>query len=174
MVKYFFYLSLLCLLTLTACKRFVFSFESGSLHPDVKTITIRPFFNESGGGPPNMEVEFTEKLKEFFQQNTNLSIVNENGHITLEGSINNFGISPIAPQANETAAFNRLTIGVNAIYLNVLETDEEKNNFDQNFSFFADFPQGQALSDAEAELLDEIFDQIILDIYNRVTAGDDW
>ena len=51
-------------------------------------------------------------------------------------------------------------------------TKDETKNFDQSFSFYADFPQSQTLNQDEARLLPTILDQIVQNIFNKSAA--DW
>ena len=44
-------------------------------------------------------------------------------------------------------------------------------NFEQEFSFYQDFPQSQTLSQVEKALIPKLVDQIILDLFNKI-AGD--
>ena len=64
----------------------------------------------------------------------------------------------------------RLTVRVNATYLN--NTDDQFNYENKSFSFYKDFNQNtEELSSNEQEFLEEIFDQIILDIFNASVAN---
>jgi hypothetical protein len=63
----------------------------------------------------------------------------------------------------------RLNITITASYIN---TQDDEFNFDnRSFSFFADFNAEQDPSSVEDELIDEIFDQIIFDIFNASVAN---
>ena len=159
----------LSLIILSSCK-ISYSFTSGNFSEEIKTVSIQNFYNNSGAGPANLGDLFTESLKDYYQQNTrDLSIVNEFGDLQLEGKIASYTVSPVSPQANEISALTRLTINVQTKFLN---TKDEKQNFDKNFSFYADFAQEKNLSDVEDELINEIFEQIILDIFNK--TQEDW
>ncbi|MDH5599005.1 MAG: hypothetical protein OEY34_07765, partial [Cyclobacteriaceae bacterium] len=70
--------------------------------------------------------------------------------------------------AFDVAAQTRLTISVFVSYTNI---NNDEFDFERNFSFFADFDNETNLSDVEQDLLDEIFDQIILDIFNASVAN---
>jgi hypothetical protein len=48
---------------------------------------------------------------------------------------------------------------------------DETKNFDQEFSFYQDFPQNQTLTQVEKGLVPKLVDQIILDLFNKI-AGD--
>lgn len=150
-----------------------YSFTSTSAPNQAKSISIATFFNESPAGPPNFSQTFTEETKTYYQNNTKLELVPFNGDLTLEGAITGFDVSPIAPQqaANglDVAALNRLTITVRAKYTN---TFNEKDNFDQSFSFFSDFEANKSLSDVQDALIDEISEQLILQVFTR--SFDNW
>ena len=154
----------------------VYSFTGASISPEVKTISFQNFFNNSPLGPSNMSVLFNEKIKDYFERNTSLTIVKENGDLEIEGTIEDFSLSPVAPTAEGGrnsqyfTGLTRLTVRVNATYLNKL--DEQFNYENKSFSFFKDFNQNtEELSSNEQEFLDEIFDQIILDIFNASVAN---
>ena len=154
----------------------VYSFTGASISPEVKTISCQDFFNNSPLGPSNMSVLFTEKIKDYFERNTSLEIVDENGDLEIEGTIENFSLSPVAPtaeggrNAQYFTGLTRLTVRVNASYLN--KTDEQFNFENKSFSFYKDFDQNtEELSSNEQEFVEEIFDQIVLDIFNSSVAN---
>ena len=80
----------------------------------------------------------------------------------------------VAPTASgnknvgDVAALTRLTITVTVAYVNI--TDSEFD-FDRSFSFFADYDSNLDLTTVENQLINEIFDQIILDIFNASVAN---
>lgn len=161
------------LLTTTGCG--VYSFTGANISPDVKTATIETFYNNSPLGPSNMSVLFTERLKDYFQKNTSLTLVQDEGDLQFEGTIENYTLTPVAPQANNASglsfsALTRITITVKVSYTNV--QDETFNYESRNFSFFRDFDQNSTnLSAEEQSFVEEIFDQIILDIFNSSVAN---
>ena len=165
---------LFILFTIYGCG--VYSFTGASISPEVKTISFQNFFNNSPLGPSNMSVLFNEKIRDYFERNTSLTIVDENGDLEIEGTIEDFSLSPVAPTAEGGrnsqyfTGLTRLTVRVNATYLN--KFDEQFNYENKSFSFFKDFNQNtEELSSNEQEFLDEIFDQIILDIFNASVAN---
>ncbi len=157
----------LSLLLLGGCG--VYNFTGGVIPDNVKTISIPVFYNESSSGPPNMSQIFTEQLKGYYQSNSKLAIVRESGDWQLSGYISGYVVTPLAPKANETSSLSRLTITVKVDFLN---TKDDLRNFSQNFSFYGDFQQSQSLSSVENKLIEEIFTQIILDIFTKTTS--DW
>lgn len=164
--------ALLALLALSGCG--VYSFTGASIAPTVKTISIQTFFNNAPLGPSTMSVTFTEKIKDYFQQNTSLTIVEDNGDLQLEGYIADFTVTPVSANASgndNTADFSslsRVTITVFATYIN---TQDDEFDFERRFSFFVDHDNSTDLSANEQRYVEEIFDQIILDIFNASVAN---
>ncbi|HSZ72111.1 MAG TPA: LptE family protein [Cytophagaceae bacterium] len=146
----------------------VYNFTGGAIPPDIKTISIPVFYNESGSGPPTITQTLTEKLKDYYQSNSKLLIVQTNGDWQLSGYITKYTVAPLAPLANETAAQTRLTI---AVQVNFINTKDEKQNFSQVFPFYKDFNQNQSLSSVESDLVDFILNQIVFDIFTKTTSN---
>ncbi|WP_128545298.1 LptE family protein [Larkinella soli] len=155
-----------CLLS-QACGKY--SFTGTTLDPTIKTITVNTFTTSAAGGPANLPLQFTEKLKEYYQRYTDLKVVQSNGDIVLEGSITGYDVLPVSATASDQAAQNRLQLTVQVRFAN---NKDEAKNFDQTFSFYQDFPQNQTLSQAESRILPRIQDQLVLDIFNKTAA--DW
>jgi hypothetical protein len=145
-----------------------YSFKGASLSPDLKSIQISNIRMETAGGPSNLSLTMNESLKEYFQRNSTLKITNQNPDLQIEGTIIGYDLTPQAPTSDDKAGLNRLTLRVQFQLTNRLD---ESKNFDQEFSFYQDFPQNQTLSQVEKNLLPKLTDQIILDLFNKI-AGD--
>ncbi len=146
-----------------------YSFTGTTLDPTIKTVTVNTFTTSAAGGPANLTLQFTERLKEYYQRYTNLKVVPSNGDIVLEGSITGYDVLPVAATAADQAAQNRLQVTVQVRFSNA---KDETKNFDQPFSFYQDFPANQTLTQNESRLLPKIQDQLVLDIFNKTAA--DW
>src|SRR4051812_8884223 len=87
-----------------------------------KTLSVKNFPNEGGGGPSNLGQTFTEKLRNYFQQNSRLILTRDDeADWVMEGRIVKYGLSPIAPTsiaANPAGASgqNRLTIRIEVTF----------------------------------------------------------
>lgn len=140
-----------------------------------ETISIAEFYNNADLGPANMGQTFTNQLKNYFIQNSNLRIVAEEGELQLEGEITDLRLTPIAPttsgdaNALTTAASTRVTITVKATYIN--SEDESMSFKDKTFSFYRDFPNEENFADVEEQYTREIFERIINDIFNASVAN---
>lgn len=141
-----------------------YSLSGASIAPDVKTISVQHFVNRAPLGLANIEQLISDELKDKFKSQTSLTIVNDAGHLNFEGEITNYSTRPMAITGSEVAAQNRLTIDVRVKFTNEIEP---QYNFDQSFSQFKDYDSNLDLSSVEQELVDEIVENIIQDIFNR-------
>ena len=154
--------SVLLALIISSCG--VYTFSGSSISSEVKTVNINFFENKTSLSPSNLSNNFTEALKDKLSSETNLSPVSTDGDLTYKGYISNYDIKPIAIQADETAAKNRLTISVKVTFTNKLQ---EEYNFDKTFSRYADYDSGEDLKSIEDLLNEEITEQLIDNIFNE-------
>jgi hypothetical protein len=98
-----------------------YSFKGASLAPELKTIQINNIRMETAGGPSNLALTINEKLKEYFQRNTTLKIINQNPDLLLEGSVTGFELTPQAPTSDDKAGLNRLTLRIQIQLTNRLD-----------------------------------------------------
>ena len=154
-------------LGLVSCK-INYSAQGGPIDQNLKTISIDQFSNQASLGPSTIGFTFTEKLRDLFQSQTKLELISSNGDLSYEGTISSYTIQPISVQGNQTAAQNRLTIAVKVTFVNQID---EKKNFDQSFTRFADYSSSSDIGSIQDRLIEEIFDQITQDIFDK-TLGD--
>lgn len=153
-----------------------YSFTGTNINYDiVKTFSVDNFFNDSGNGPANMQQTFTEALKEYYQRNTQLELIRTNGDLQFSGAIKNYRLTPQAAVSSgsstvaDRAGLMRLTISVEVDYIN---TTNEEENLKQSFSFFQDYdPRTTTLLDVESQLIDEIFKNILQDVFTATVAN---
>lgn len=172
MKKYTTYL-ILILLTTTLSGCGIYNFTGGD-QGSAKTFEVRYFQNYATQSPgstfePGLDRDFTQALQNLIQNQTSLDLVTANGDLLYEGEITEFRISPMTATANQTAAQNRLTMGVNVRFFNNTKEDVD---FEKRFSFFYDYPATSTLSSVKSAALDEIFERITQDIFNASLA--DW
>lgn len=149
-------------LTLQSCG--IYSFSGIALNPDDKTITIKYFPNRAELVNPNLSQVFTEGLKDRFVSQTSLQNVPINGDLQFEGEITGYETKPVAITENETAKYNRLTIKVRVKFESI---NNSKFNFDNTFSRYADYESTKMLTDVEDELVEQIVEELIDDIFNK-------
>jgi hypothetical protein len=143
----------------TACKVSL----SGGNYGEAKSISINFFPNQAALVQPTLSQSFTEDLRNFFQTQSPLSLVQRNADLHLEGAITDYRVAPVGI-GNQTVSSNRLTITVRVNFTNSLDVTKD---FETTFSRFADFPSSQNLVSVERELISQINQQLIQDIFNK-------
>ena len=104
------------------------------------------------------------KIKDYFVDQTNLTLVNLTGDLSFTGEIVKYDISPIDIKSNEVAGKNRLSISVNVKFIN---QQNDAGNFEQNFTRYRDYESALNISDIETILIEEITSEIAEDIFNK-------
>lgn len=145
---------------LSACG--VYNFKGSNIPKEVETFSVALFGNEAQLVNPQLSLNFTEKLKTKFQQETRLSLVSANGDWRFSGAIKDYKIETATIDQNTGTAQNQFTISVKVLFENVV--DEEKN-FTRDFSFFRTYNATKDFSSVENSLADEITDNIVQQIF---------
>ena len=108
----------LFIILILACSCSVkYSLTGASISPETKTFQVNYFQNNAPLIEPGIERDFTNKLIDLLINQTSLELVKSNWDLTYEGEIVEYRISPTTATANNTAAQNRLTVGVNIRFL---------------------------------------------------------
>ena len=166
-MKYFKTLFLLAIATIVlGCG--AYSLSGTNIDSSVKTYQVNYFQNNAQLIEPGLDRDFTNALADLIQNQTNLELVTSNGDLVYEGEIREYRISPTTATANNTAAQNRLTIGILVRFYN---KQNEEDDFEKTFSFFYDYEGSSQLSGSiKATAFEEIFDRITQDVFNDSLA----
>ena len=146
----------------------IYSFKSGKIKDGIKTVSVELFENQAQLVNPVLAVDLTEKIKDKFISQSSLRLANFDGDMAFEGQIVQYDVRPVAIQGNETAASNRLTIGLKVKY-----TCEKypEDSWDKTFQQFSDFGSSLSLNDVEADLVKDIVDRLSQDIFNKALSN---
>ena len=146
-----------------------YSLTGASISPETKSFQVNFFQNNAPLIEPGLDRNFTNKLTDLLLNQTSLELVKFNGDLIYEGEIVEYRISPTTATANNTAAQNRLTIGVNVRFF---DKNNSELDFEKRFSFYFDYPGNAQLIGSQLETaLDEIFERITQDIFNSSLAN---
>ena len=145
-----------------------YSLGGGSIPASAKTLSVASFTARAPLCPPGSALAITEAVRDLMQAQTPLNLVQGEGDIAYEGAITAYDVQPVAIQANETAALNRLSITVGVHYINKAEP---KASSEFTVSRFADYSSSQDLSAVEAALVDDIAKQLAQDIFDRTLGN---
>lgn len=168
-------ISALCVVAALAVTAFIvqscgiYSFTGTSIQPDVKTVTINYFEYKALKVNPSLSNQITEALQEKFLRLTKLELVDMDGDLEITGAVTGYDVKATAVTANEQAAMNRLTVNVKIAFTNRKYPEDDFP--DKSFSAYADFDAMTALDAVEAELCEDIVEQLCDDIFNATVAN---
>ena len=162
------FIRLLILILFTTSCSVKYSLTGASISPDTKTFQVNYFQNNAPLIEPGIERDFTNKLIDLLINQTSLELVKSNGDLTYEGEIVEYRISPTTATANNTAAQNRLTVGVN---IRFYDKNDSEADFEKRFSFYYDYPGNAQLIGSQKDIaIEEIFERITQDVFNASLA----
>jgi len=142
----------------------IYTLSGASISKEVKTAEVPYFQNRALVVQPMLSRELTEKLKDKIQSQTSLKLVNESGDVQFVGEISNYVVTPAAITGDNVAAKNRLTITVKVKFTN---SKESQFDFESSFSRYADFNSNLSIDAVETDLIKEIGDLLVEDIFNK-------
>jgi len=146
-----------------------YSLTGASISSETKTFQVNYFQNNAALIEPGIERDFTNKLIDLLINQTSLELVKSNGDLTYEGEIVEYRISPTTATANNTAAQNRLTVGINVRFY---DKNDAEADFEKRFSFYYDYAGNVQLIGGQRDTaLDEIFERITQDVFNASLAN---
>ena len=162
------FVKLLILVLFTTSCSVKYSLTGASISPETKTFQVNYFQNNAPIIEPGIERDFTNKLIDLLINQTSLELVKSNGDLTYEGEIVEYRISPTTATADNRAAQNRLTVGVN---IRFYDKNDSEADFEKRFSFYYDYPGNVQLIGGQRDTaLDEIFERITQDVFNASLA----
>ena len=111
----------------------------------------------------------TDALRDKFTRQTRLTQVDEGGDFAFEGEITGYTSTTASVSgSSETALLNRLTITVNVRFTNAVD---ESMSWKKTFSAFEDFDSSKLLNEIEGELIPQIVDKLVTDIFQASAAN---
>lgn len=144
-----------------------YSFRSGALPPDVRTVSLAPLSNEAPLVIPTLPQTLAEAIRQKFISQSPLALAPEKGDLVLQARITDFTIAPVAIQGSQQAAQNRLSI---TLSVKCTSAKHPELSWEQSFMNFADFPANQPLPLVQDALIADICDRIAQDVVNKTLS----
>ena len=164
-------LVILSLITLSSCWPTSVSFkDSGSMPIEWKAFHMKTLEINAANCPLFYAAQLSEKVKDGIQNNTRLSLATKfsDAEVQIEGQILNYQVSPIAIENGDNASKNRLSLSVQFVINTTLPKEQ---TITLTSSRFADFEATTNLSSVENELLENITEQIVQDLINKLMSN---
>ncbi len=147
---------------MTSCK---ISYSlSGANTGTLNTVSVSYFQNRAALAPPVLSQYFTDELRDLCERQTNLNLIGGTGDAHFEGEIMVYSTRPMAISGQDRVELTRFTIGIKVRYINALD---DELSFDQTFSQYRDFESTLAFESVQADLSEQIIEDISEDIFNR-------
>ena len=115
-----------------------------------------------------LAVTFNDKLQQRYVNQTRLSQVDKDGDLQISGAITGYSLSNGPVDKDSFASSTRLTIKVKIKFVN---KNNKTENFEKEFSQFADFPSSQMLNDVQDDLCEELSEKLVDEIFNATVAN---
>lgn len=148
-----------------------YTFKSAGIPPGMETFYIAEVDNTAANVVGTLASNFQLKLTDKIRTEGKLTPTEYEPDVEFEATITAFNVSSVAPEEGQTTAFNRLDIRVQVKFTNNFDPDPKKS-WTNTFGFFEDYASTTNLLDVQDELIENITDQIIEDIFNKAFA--DW
>ena len=146
----------------------IYKFNDTSIAPDVHTITVYTIENRAMKVNPSLSNTLTVALQDQYRKLTKLEMLEEGGDLEVSGFITSYDVTPTAVTSQEVAAQNRLTVTVKITFKN---NKHEEEDFERSFAAFQDYDSNMSLDAVEAQLVDEIVEILVEDIFNATVAN---
>lgn len=168
MTKKLVILSLISVVLASSCA-ISYKFNGASIdYSKVRSIAVVDFTNQATLVYPPMVTSFNETLKDAYTKQTRLAMLKRNGDLQLEGEITGYTLTPLSIGSDSYAAETRLTMTVRVRFTNNTNTEE---NFERSFSANRTFPSTSTLESVQDQLVTEMIDEIVDNIYNATVAN---
>lgn len=146
----------------------IYKFADVSIPDSIKTVKVNFIENNARYVNPQLSPQLTDKLRQKIVSQTRLTQVNnDNAHYVISGKITDYSVSTSAISGQQVAT-NRLTVAVSINLRNNLSNEPEQN-YSVTRSF--DFSASLSLSQAEANLIQEIIRNLTDEIFNRIFSN---
>ena len=141
----------------------MYSFSGATI--EGKSLNIHLLDNKARNVVPSLAATLTDKLRGRILSQTGLSPVNkDDADYDMSGAITAYEVTVTGATSVQVASTNRLTLSVQIVFKNRLN---EKANFTQTFTRFADFPASQTVDNVQGTLIEDIGNQLADDIFNK-------
>ena len=145
----------------------IYKFRDISVPDSIKTVKVHFIENRAPYVNPQLSPRLTDKLRQKIVSQTRLSQTNsDNADWDIKGYISNYA-SSTSGISQQQVATNRLIVSVH------ITLNDQKANKTQEYDVSRNFEYGasKSLTQAEAELADEILRGLTDDIFNRIFSN---
>jgi outer membrane lipopolysaccharide assembly protein LptE/RlpB len=154
----------------TSCWPTKVSFVDDSMPEEWKDFYVTPLELNAATAPASYNATLTESLRSGVQNNTRLKMMTniDDADVQISGAVVSYNTTPQAIAQGESAQKNRLTVSVN---FTIITPSKGLEKIQMTSTRFADYDASLQLSDVESELLEQINQQIVQDVINKLRSN---
>ncbi len=146
-----------------------YKFNGASINYDLtKTIQFSDFPIRSSYVWMPMHAMFNNQLQDTYMRQTKLQQVKRNGDLQLSGEIVEYSQINKGVSANGYSSQTQLKMTVNVRFVN---NKKHTDDFEQRFSATAEYDSSQQLASVQEELVQQMIEDIVDQIYNATVAN---
>ena len=161
-------LALMLSLLLMGCT-ISYKFNGASINYDIiKTISLESFPNRAVYQWGPMESMFNNALSDIYANQTKLQQVARGGDLSLSGEITSYEQVNKSISSDGYSSMMQLKMTVNVRFEN---TKNHSEDFERQFSASREFDTSQQLNDVQEELVNQMIDEIVEQIFNATVAN---
>ena len=135
----------------------------GAATSGATTFSIKYFETVHPLASASTSITISESVIDRVQRQSILQLVDSNGELQFEGKVVGWTVQPINVQGNEQAGANRITVTVDVVFSNTIDTEL---SFQRKFSRFYDLPSSSDLHSNQDLVVEEIATLLSQDIFN--------
>ena len=163
------WLALVAVVTTIASCSVSYSFNGSSINYDkVKSISLSKFPIRSSYVWAPMESMFYNSISDAYSKKTKLKVLKKNGDMQLTGEITEYSQTNKSVARDGYSAQTQLKMTVNVRFVNTTKHEED---FERSFSATADYDSKLQLNAVQEELVQQMIDDIVDQIYNATVAN---
>lgn len=147
-----------------------YSFTGASIPIEAKTFTVEDIENVAPTINPTLASDLQLALVDRLLNQTRLVEAPYDGDLLFDVVVTGYRVTPISVSGGEVtvAEENRLTVTIKVKFKNRYDTKAE---FEKSLSKFADYESSLNLTEVEDDLVADIIDQLIDDIFSTSVAN---
>ncbi len=144
-----------------------YSLKDVSIPPEIKTVRVFFIENKARYINPQLSPKLTDKLRQKIVNQTRLSQTNNDADYEVSGYISEYSVSTSGISQQQVAS-NNLNVTVHILFRN---RQNDKLNFEADITRNFPFSASKSLTQAEAELNDQIITNLTDEIFNRIFSN---
>ena len=144
-----------------------YSLKDVSIPPEIKTVRVFFIENKARYINPQLSPKLSDKLRQKIINQTRLSQTNNDADYEISGYISDYSVNTSGISQQQVAS-NNLNVTVHIIFKN---RRDEKKNFEADITRNFPFSASKSLTQAEAELNEQMVTNLTDEIFNRIFSN---